>query len=287
MGIILGLLAGFFDSVKNVFAKKDTKEYSETTVNFVWMLFATLITLPLALFNIPGAFSLKLLIIFICVTLLDFFAYIFYLRSLKFSDLSLSLPMLALTPVFVLIISYLFFNETVTLLALVGIGLIIAGGYLLNVQKGNLSLLAPLENIVKNKGVRYMLFTSILWGFANSLHKLGVTESSPLFYTGVSYLLLTLLYLALLLYQNRKELRVLTQLKDMKVLAPVGILEGITALFQFASQGMIASSVITISLKRSSILFSALFGALFFKENIKNRLLPIGLILVGIVLVSL
>lgn len=287
MGIIFGLLAGFFDSIKNVFAKKDTKDYSETTITFAWMLFASVITLPLALLSIPSHISLQLAGIFFIVTALDFFGYMFYIRSLKFADLSLSLPMLAFTPVFVLIISFFCFRQTVTPIAFTGINLVIAGAYWLNIQKGHLGIFAPLKHIYLNAGVRNMLYTSILWGFAGSLHKIGITQSNPLFYTGVSYVLLTILYAVQLFFENKKNFKVLREIGAIKVLAPVGILEGTASLFQYISQGLIASSVITISLKRSSIIFSAFFGSLFFKEKIAERLFPITLILIGIVLISL
>lgn len=287
MGIIFGLFAGFFDAVKNVLAKKDTKEYSETTINFAWMFFATVVTLPLALLNIPKAFSPQLQLVFLVVTLLDFFAYMFYLKSIKLTDLSLSLPMLALTPVFVLIISFLLLGQKISWLAVCGVCFIILGGYLLNIKKGKLGLLDPIKNMANDKGICYMLLTSVLWGFANSLHKIGITESSPLFYTGVSYALLSILYLLLLLWQNKSELSIFMKWGNIKVLAQVGFFEGITAIFQFLSQNLITSSVITISLKRSSIVFSALFGYLFFQEKVKDRIVPIGLVIVGIVLVSL
>ncbi len=287
IGILFGLLAGFFDSIKNVLAKKDTSSYSETLITFTWMLFASVVTVPLALFSIPNFISLELIVIFAAVTALDFYGYIFYLKSLKFTDLSLSLPMLAFTPVFVLIISFLFFHQTVSSLALLGIMLIITGAYWLNIQKGKVELLAPIKQIYQNIGVRYMLMTSILWGFAGSLHKIGITDSNPLFYTGISYALLTLLYFVLLIRENKSQLRILKNGSDIKILAPVGILEGTSSLFQYLSQGLIASSVITISLKRSSIVFSAVFGKLFFREKIRERMVPIGLVVIGIVLLAL
>jgi drug/metabolite transporter (DMT)-like permease len=287
MGIFFGLLSGFFDATKNVFAKKSTAGYSELTITFIWMLFAAIVTLPFALFSIPHSISIQLIFILISVTLLDFFAYIFYLRSLKYADLSLSLPMLSLTPVFVLFISYITLKQTISATALLGVGAIIIGSYSLNLQKSTQGIFTPFRNIFSNKGVRYMLFTSILWGFANSLHKIGITDSNPLFYTGISYVLLSTLYFIVLLYKNRKELIILTRLSDLKMLAPAGFLEGTTTIFQFLSQGFLTSSVLTIALKRSSIVFSALFGYLFFKENVKSRLIPICIIIAGVILVSL
>lgn len=287
MAILFALLAGLTDSIKNVLAKKDTKEYAESTINFAWMLFATLLTLPLALFYIPDRVSNTFILVLIAVTFFDFFGYMLYLKSIKYTDLSLSLPMLALTPVFVLLISFVTLDQKVSGLALLGIGFIILGGYLLNLKKDQQQLLDPFKQIFINKGIRFMLLASILWGFANSLHKVGISETNSFFYLGVNYLCLTLAFLAQLLYEKPKELALLKNWKDFRTLAPVGILEGATTLFQYLSQDLIASSVITVSLKRSSIVFSAILGHIFFKEKIKERMLPIGLVIVGIVLLAM
>ncbi|MEP7103958.1 MAG: DMT family transporter [Candidatus Dojkabacteria bacterium] len=288
MSIFFGIIAGFLDSLKNVAAKKETKQFSESTINFAWMFFATVITLPLALFNIPNSIPIELIVVFVSVTILDFFAYILYLKSIKITDLSLSLPMLALTPVFVLVISWVFLSQEVKNNALIGVLLIIVGGYLLNITKTKQGLLDPFVNVVKNKGVFYMFITSLLWGIANSLHKIGITESNPLFYTGMSYLFLTILYLLkLLIEEKNKNFLIIFKPSSMKVLSLVGIFEGLTAIFQFLSQGLVTSSVLTIALKRTSIVFSSILGAIFFKENIKNRLIPIVLILIGVILISI
>lgn len=59
-------------------------------------------------------------------------AYILYLHAIRLSPLSLSVPFLAFTPVFMLITSRVILNETITPWGGVGVGMIILGSYVLN-----------------------------------------------------------------------------------------------------------------------------------------------------------
>lgn len=287
MGIILGIISGFLDGLKNVAAKSLTHEFPEIIINFMWMLFATFITVPFALAYLPSSLTLLCAEILISVTFIDFIAYKLYLKSIKHTDLSLSLPMLALTPVFVLIISNIFLKQEIKITGIAGVLVVILGSYLLNVKKGNQNFLSPFLNIFTNKGVRFMLFTSLLWGIANSIHKYGIAESTPQFYTAMSYLLLSIVFFMEILLTQRKELSKLKEFRKLIRLSPVGILEGLTTLFQFLSQGLLTSSVLTIALKRTSIVFGSLFGFIFFKEKIASRIIPILLVILGVILISL
>jgi drug/metabolite transporter (DMT)-like permease len=287
MGIIFGLLAGFFDALKNVSSKKGTTEHSSTAITFILVLIAGLFTLPFTLFFAPNSITPQFVTLLIVVTILDFFAFIFYTKSLSLTDLSLSLPMLAFTPIFVFIISYLFLNQTVSFIALFGICAIILGGYLLITQKNHLNISTPLSAVLKHSGVRLMLATSFIWGITNSLHKVGIQLSNPLFYTGIRYVALSLLLGIALFIKNRNELSQVLQWKKLSSLGLAGFFEAIATAFQFLSQQSLTSSVLTLALKRSSLLFSAVFGYLFFGEKINNRIVPIIIILIGILCISL
>jgi drug/metabolite transporter (DMT)-like permease len=287
MGIILGLLSGFFDSLKNISTKNTANNYSALLVTSVLVLVSSIITLPLTLIFLPTHIPNQFIIVLLVVTLLDFFAFLFYTKSIHLEDLSLTLPMLSFTPLFVFIISFIFFGQTVSLISFLGIILILIGGYILQRGNNNQHYLQPLQQIVSNKGIRYMLYTSILWGITNSLHKRGIQLSNPFFYSNIRYLALSFIYIVVLSITRKKDFVLLFQFKTIQKLSLAGVFESISTVCQFLSQYVFASSVLTLSLKRSSILFSALLGSYFYNEPITNRILPICIILIGIICLSL
>lgn len=75
----------------------------------------------------------------------DIVALLLYMRALKVSPMSLTVPFLALTPVFMLFTSFLLLGELPSSLGLTGILLIAAGAYLLNVHTSKRGLWQPLR----------------------------------------------------------------------------------------------------------------------------------------------
>lgn len=75
--------------------------------------------------------------------------------------------------------------------------------------------------------------------------------------------------------------------KNFKRLASIGIAGGFSNIFLFTAYSM-TLVVYTISIRRLSILFSTLYGGLFFKEkNIKERLLGAGIMISGVLFITL
>ena len=71
----------------------------------------------------------------ICGLPLEVIALLCYMRALKVSPLSLSVPFLAFTPVFVILTGFLILDETLSPPGVSGILLIVLGSYVLNLSK--------------------------------------------------------------------------------------------------------------------------------------------------------
>jgi drug/metabolite transporter (DMT)-like permease len=83
---------------------------------------------------------------------LEVLAFFLYMRALKLSPLSLSLPFLAFTPVFMILTGRFILDETITAGGALGIGLIVAGAYVLNLSKMKTGLLGPLRAVIHEPG---------------------------------------------------------------------------------------------------------------------------------------
>lgn len=285
MWILLGLFSAFSDASKNVLAKHNVKSFDSLVISWAWVTYSLIILIPVLIFNgIPNldgtfwmAFSVR--------TVLDVIALILYVNALKHTDLSLSLPMLALTPLFLLFTGLAINHEFPKPLGLIGVGGIVLGTYLLNFKKKE-KFYQPFVAIYENKGAFMMLCVAIIWGLTGSLHKLAILHSDPYFYTAFGALALAVIFTPLAIFSNKQDFTRALNPKNLPRIVPVGILEGLTVLSQMIGQS-IALTVFIISLKRTSIIFSSIMGWLFFKEPIKQRLIPICLMVAGVILISL
>lgn len=216
---------------------------------------------------------------------LEYLAALLYMRALKLSPLSLSIPFLAFTPVFLILTGWLILEETLTAAGWTGLGLIAAGSYLLGLGNRPLTWWEPLAALAREPGPRLMLVVAALYSFTSALGKLAILNSAPAFF-GVFYptLFSGLLVAGYPLTGNRQGRSLVTR-------APFGFLLGGAMAVSIMCHvfGMaLAPAAYLIGVKRLSILFTVLLGGLILKERpILPRILAAGLMVAGVMLVAL
>lgn len=284
MWMLFGLVSAFSDASKNIFAKQSIKSFDTIVVTWALLLYSLIILIPFTfLRGIPqldNIFWAALLI----RTVLEGIALILYFESLKTTDISLCLPVLAFIPLFLLITGIVINNEVPTLLAMIGIAFIMLGTYFLNFRKGE-KWHQPFFEIFKNKGVIMMFFVSILWGITGALHKVAIIHSNPFFYSGVATFILAVIFTPIAFIKSRADFKKALLPKNFLQIMPSGLFEGVAALSQMVGQSLYFS-VLVISIKRVSIVFSSLMAWFFFGEPVKERVLPILIIIAGIFLLA-
>jgi drug/metabolite transporter (DMT)-like permease len=285
MWALIGLISAFSDASKNVLAKHNIRSFDPLVVTWAWTAYSLIILVPVMFIggipSLDGIFWLA----FIIRTILDTVALILYANALKYTDLSLSLPMLALTPLFLVFTGLLINHEFPKPLGLVGVVIIVLGAYLLNFKK-NEKIYQPFLAIYQNKGVFMMFWVAIIWSLTGSLHRLAILHSNPYFYTAFGAIVLSAVFTPLAIWSNKRDFVRALHPQNLPKIAPVGILDGLATLSQMIGQS-VALSVLIISLKRVSIVFSSIMGWLFFKEPIRERIVPICLMVAGVILISI
>ncbi len=207
-----------------------------------------------------------------------------YMKAIKVSPLSLTVPFLAFTPVFIIGTGSLFLNEMPNSWGIIGIVVICLGGYTLNIEPGRWSFLAPLKAFSKEKGSWLMFIVAFLFSFAAVIGKKAMLHSSPLFFAMTFFASLNLFQLVVFISLRKVRLKTFTKYP----------LEGSIAGCLFFAQVVFHSFAIIltkaaymISIKRISIIFSMIYGWLFFKEhNIKMRFFGALLMFMGAVIIS-
>ena len=139
---------------------------------------------------------------------LEIVTIILYIKALRVSPLSLTLPFLAITPVFLIFISYLLVGEKVSFQGGAGIFLIAEGSYTLNISEIKKGILEPFRSIPREKGSVFMICVALIYCFTASLGKIAIEHSSPLFFVITYYIALTICFAPIAFWMGRKELGV-------------------------------------------------------------------------------
>ncbi|MEW5774886.1 MAG: DMT family transporter [Thermodesulfobacteriota bacterium] len=216
---------------------------------------------------------------------LNALATLLYFRALAASDMSLTVPMLTLTPVLLLWTSPLMLGEHPSTGGLAGVLLAAAGSYVLKLSEARRGWLAPLRSLLAERGPRRMLLVAVIWSVSANLDKMGLARSSPLcwllgVFAGVG-LALTPAALRALRADGPPSRR---RLADAGL---AGLFEaGSTALQMLALTLAIVPYVIAV--KRTSAVFGVLLGSLVFGERgLRERLAGVLLMLAGVFCIAL
>ena len=243
---------------------------------------------PLLLFVLPFIEIPKLDNVFFVITFillpLDIIALLLYMRAINISPLSLTLPFLSLTPVFLIVTSNIILGEKPDKTGFVGIVLVAIGAYLLNVHTIKHGCLEPLKSIAKEKGSLLMIIVAFIYSITSNLGKLAVQHSSPIFFS-IFYSLLLSSFLFLIVGLKTKNIfsKIISQ---PLLFLFIGISMAVMMITHLKVISLVEVSYM-ISVKRLSLLFGVVFGAIFFMEtNIKERFLGAIVMVLGIILIS-
>ncbi len=216
---------------------------------------------------------------------LDTFAFYLYMKAIKLSPLSISIPFLSFTPVFMILTGVIVLGEVPNNWGIIGIGFVVAGSYLLNVTQVKYGYFAPFRAILKEPGSILMLVVAFIYSFLAVLGKKAIQHSSPLFF-GFFYLA-ALDITTLIFFPFLEKIRWRDILKVPVKGLSVGVMLFLHALFHCLAINMI-EAVYMIAVKRMSILFSIVYGWILFKESdISARMLGALFMFLGVVFIIL
>ena len=216
---------------------------------------------------------------------INILAYILYLYAIKISPLSLTVPFLAFTPVFMVLTGFFVLDEKINAWGGLGIGFIVIGSYILNFKKIQFGILKPFAALLYEKGSWFMLIVASLFAFAAVIGKKAMLHSSALYFTYYFFLIFNILILSALLISKQSSLKKIMQNYRK------GSWLGALLIIHISCHGLaitISTAVYMVAIKRSSILFSVLMGWLILKEeDIKYRGIGTILMFMGMLFISI
>lgn len=202
-----------------------------------------------------------------------------YMKAIKLSPLSLTVPYLSFTPVFMILSGDLMLGETIDSWGMIGIAIVVGGSYVLNIDISQRSMLAPLQAVFKETGSWLMLVVAFLFSISAVVGKMAILHSSVIFFQVWFFIVVTLLMLGLLILIKKVTPGFFLQQPTK------GLVTGIFMFIHIMCHGFaiaMTKAAYMMSIKRLSILFSVIYGGLVFKEtNIPIRLTGAALMFAG------
>jgi len=283
--VILSLASAFFLATSDALAKKAVQDENEYLVAWFRLLF-TLPVLVITILFIPWpSLDRDFYRAFIIALPVELITIVLYMKALKLSPLGMTLPFLALTPVFLISVSYLLLGEEVSLAGAGGILLIAAGGYILNIHTLGKGRWEPVRSILREKGALMMIGVAFLYSITSSLGKIAITHSSPLFFGTSYFIALNIAFLPVALLKGRGTAKEFIRAGKYKRLFYPGVFYALMVVTHMEAMSMTKVAYM-ISVKRTSLLMGVIYGYFLFQEkHMKGRSIGALLMFAGFVLV--
>ncbi|MCH8317165.1 MAG: EamA family transporter [Bacteroidetes bacterium] len=344
--LILAVLTAVFKSIMDIFSKFALRRTNEFVVGWAVFFFTTPFLIPIwIIIDIPplgGSYWYALIL----SGTMNAIIMVIYMKALRISDLSVTLPMLTFTPLFLLITSPLIVGEFPNSLGIVGIVLIVLGAYSLNINmlwnkskkiqnpkstthsflKNTRALWIPFGALFHEKGPRLMLLVAFLWSITSNLDKIGIQNSSPLFWAVSINLFIIIILTPVIIWRSlrtlchqdtktqrttkifflknlsetsclsafvarrKKEIVKIFLIKKpalLILLLGLGLFSALTFICHMTALSLTLVAYL-VAIKRSSVILGVLFGYFIFKEkNISSRLVGAAIMVTGVFCIAL
>ena len=241
---------------------------TQLIIFFIW-LFLEDFSINLTPYLLPG----------ITLIIIGLFSALLFLKAIKQSDLSLTIPLLSLSPMFSSLFSFFFLNEQLSNIQYLGIFLIILGTLILYSKKLTIyEIIKSFKIILKNSSAKLMVLVSIIWSLTPVLDKICLKNSS----INIHGFIQSLGMITLLIFLFKKD-KVQTEntKKNWRIIFLTVFIGSTATILQFYA---ILTNYVPImeSIKRSIGQLSSVFlGKIFFNEEV-NKPKVVGVIVLSI-----
>lgn len=276
----LSIFTAVFASARDFQSKKHLSRVDPLTVSWALSLFSIpFLGIALAFTKIPAVDSTFFLLVGCAATVLTV-GWILYMRALSVSEMSLTVPMISFSPLFLLVLAPLFLGEIPSSVGIFGVLLIVAGTYILGAARASFGFLGPFRALLHERGPRLMLMAAGAFSVAAVFDKAGITRSSPILFAFVENLLVALLMVPIIYAKHRSGFR--EAFANWKILLPIGFCVAMMFVCQ-ASAMKLGPVAYVVAIKRFSVLGSVVAGGVLLgEEQLSARLAGSAVMLCGI-----
>ncbi len=283
---LIALSCAFFTASLDAVSKRIMRDNDQWITGTFLLGLGVLALLPIVLAMELQPVSAELVALLAVALPLEILAYYLFLSAIRIAPLSLTVPLLAFTPVFTILTAAILLGERVTPNGAAGIAMVTIGAYLLNADLMRSDLLAPVKAVFSNPGSRRMLAVAVIWSLTSALGKMGtqVYGAVPFGFV-LTFGVLVVFALVSAVRVMKGWARVSFKGWVPAFLLLGGLLMGAAEISHFVALSM-APVAYMISVKRLSLVFGVFLGWLFFDElNIRYRITGASVMVAGVLLI--
>lgn len=227
--------------------------------------------------------------IIICRGLLASLGIYFFGKALQRADISFVSPMMNFSVIFLILFSFIFIGETLSIIEILGVFLIMIGAYIIQLNP-KMNLTDPIKNIRRSKAVHYLILTMIFYSLATLLEKYFFNHVSVAtnHFLMISYFSSLVFFFSIYFFQGFRFKNLIKSSKEHAPLVAVfSVFDVSSTLFHIKAVSLQGSKVsLIIPIRRMSTLVDVAIGGTFFHEkNLWIKTIGTAIMILGVVLV--
>ena len=220
-------------------------------------------------------------------TMINVVANLAFIEALRRSPLSVTIPLLSLTPVFTTVLAMPMLGEVPETRQWIGIAVVVVGAFWLNLNRGEISLGHAWRAFLREPGSRLMVAVALLWSVAMPLDKMAVRVAGASFHGVVLSVGVALALLVMAMVRGR-----LSEFRDLRHrpgLLLFGVLINVAALgLQLMAIKIVWVGFVETMKRGLGSFLSLLWGKWIFGETLEpQRFVAVALMAVGVALILL
>ncbi len=266
----IAFASALLSAASTIFEKKLLFEMNAFSFSLLNSFFNLLFTIPFLFFSDFSSVTDKGLLILFLKTLLNSAAFYFVMLSLKNLELSKALPLLVLTPGLVAFFAFLFLSEPLTTNQLLGMGLLLLGTYILEMQAKE-DFLEPFKVFIKSKNYRYIITALLLFTVTTLLDKYILKDlvKNPKAFLVFQQLFTALIFLVAAFFIKGGAVKIIKETRSdwWKWIILVAVLTVGYRYSQIEAIKYAPAVALVLSVKRISVFFASIIGGKIFNEQ--------------------
>jgi len=279
LGLLFGLLAMFGYGLSNAFMKIPAKKLTPVQNTFLRALFVSIIYLIIMPF-FDMNLDLEFIIIAFIIAFIGFLPIVSFYKALSKGKVGIIAPVANSAVIFTVILSFIFFNETLGALQISAIIIIIAGILLISLKFSDLKR-SDLFRL--SSGLPFALITCAGWGLLFFFMKFPVNVLGPI-------LTAFIIEFGAMVFAGFSLVGTGFKFPSRKTLGYIFLVAiGGAAGTLFYTYGISVAPVsIVATLTFANPIVAVTYGRIVYKEKLTiQQLVAISLILIGVVLISI
>lgn len=268
--------------------KKVLFKLSAVEFSFLISIFNVVLSIPLFFYVDSFAVSPAGIIILLIKSFMGAVAFLCIMLALKNLEISNALPLLALTPGVIAFITYFFLGESLKYTEWIGLGLLIAGTYVLE-SKAMGDLLHPFRIFFTSRFHHYILIALLLMSISSTLDKLLLKEYNftPMLLTISQQVIYAAFFSVVYLFTSHHTFReIITASKKEFFL--VIFIAFLTFGYRYSQNLAVSLAPVSlvIAIKRTSVIWATLVGGKLFNDrHLFRKSIAVIIIIAGAMLI--